>query len=137
MFWSNKKQIYSFKNTNNSNNISKIFQSLNQENNKFELIIIAHLKNHTSWVNNVSFSPTGEIFATGSRDLTAVMYGFNPKNLESYLKVLFVLKDHSQSILSACFSPSGGIFMLLEVEIRRLFFMARIRLRKILLVKKF
>ncbi|WP_287265274.1 hypothetical protein [Moorena sp. SIO3A2] len=58
------------------------------------------LKGHRDWVSSVSFSPDGQLIASGSRDKTIKLWGKNGKLLKSF-------RGHRAGIQSVSFSQDG------------------------------
>jgi len=57
---------------------------------------------HSSWVSSVSFSPDGQMLASGSIDTTIKLWKRNGK-------LLHTLRGHSDGVNSVSFSPNGQI----------------------------
>ena len=58
---------------------------------------------HNFWVHSVSFSPDGNILASGSEDHTIKLWDVSNK------QELLTLSEHSDRVLSLAFSPDGSI----------------------------
>ena len=58
---------------------------------------------HISWVNSVTFSPDGQILASGSEDNTIKLWRVSDGNL------IRTLTEHEWSVSSVTFSPDGQI----------------------------
>jgi WD40 repeat protein len=65
--------------------------------------LITTLSGHSSWVNSVTFSPDGQLLASGSGNSTIKLW-----DMET-MKELRILKGHSADIRSVAFSPDGQI----------------------------
>ncbi len=65
--------------------------------------LITTLSGHSSWVNSVTFSPDGQLLASGSGNSTIKLWDVQT------MKELRILKGHSSDIRSVAFSPDGQI----------------------------
>ena len=67
---------------------------------------IQKLRGHRSWIWDISYSPSRDLFATASEDGTCILWKYS-ESAGTYRRMYAPLRDHKRWLFAVAFSPSG------------------------------